>query len=390
MRALAMPRLGLLVLGFCGLVAACSGEVGQGSTGEGGAAGGPPTTTGEGGTTATPSGGTGGSSLGVAGSGGQVGPGGSNGGNLGNGGSPAPSGVAGSAGAASPSGAAGSAGKGTAGATGKGGAAGAATAGRGGSAVAGKGGTGGGAGAAAVGGGPGGDPAGYVPGLIGVGYGGIRIVSRDGGKTWGDRAYAKTNGGDDGDLLRAVTYGNGLWLATGWKLFTSTDGVNWTDRGQLGDTVKIGSCNIVEGLAYNAGYFFAACSPGNIFRSSDGLTWTKYSTVGGDTGGHMSLTYRGGKFVSYGDTGTSYQSTDGMNWTVMTGIEDATFCQDTFKSRSDCQSSSWYDGAFLRADWQGIISRSTDGKSFTKVYTDDQKNTLYESRAIAAGFVAPK
>jgi hypothetical protein len=237
-----------------------------------------------------------------------------------------------------------------------------------------------------------GDPAGYVPALIGVGYGGIRIVSRDGGKTWGDRAYATTSGGDDKELLRAVTYGKGLWIATGWKLLTSADGVHWTDRGLISDGNKVPGCNIVEGLAYNAGYFYAACTPwdapGTVFRSSDGLSWTKVATIG-DTGGHLFLTYRGQKFVAYGDSGTSYQSNDGLTWSVLTGVDGATYCQDTFKSEADCKESSWFDGAWLRADWQGIISLSTDGKSFKQVYKDDQKNTLYRSRAVAAGFVAP-
>src|SRR4029078_13714584 len=103
---------------------------------------------------------------------------------------------------------------------------------------------------------------------------------------------------------------------------------------------------------------------------------------------HMASTHRGGKFFSYGDTGTSYQSTDGMNWTVMTGIQDATYCQDTFKSRSDWQSSSCYAGSFSHADWEEMISRSSDGKSVTKVHTPDQKTTLCQSGAIPAGFVA--
>ncbi|MES1205691.1 MAG: hypothetical protein ABUS79_07105, partial [Pseudomonadota bacterium] len=143
-------------------------------------------------------------------------------------------------------------------------------------------------------------PPGYVPALVGVGYGGIRIVSRDGGATWANRAYTEKNGGDDQDLLRAVTYGKGLWLATGWKLVTSTDGVHWVDNGLI-SAGPIKDCNIVEGLAYDAGSFFAACtpwnSPGTVYRSSDGLTWTKLSTIG-DTGGHLFLTYRGGKFIA--------------------------------------------------------------------------------------------
>jgi hypothetical protein len=247
-------------------------------------------------------------------------------------------------------------------------------------------------GAAGGGAAGGGEPAGYVPALIGVGYGGIRIVSRDGGKTWGDRTYTTVEGGDDTELLRAVAYGNGLWIATGWKLVTSTDGVHWTDRGLLTDGPKISGCTIVEGLAYSGGYFYAACtpwdSPAAVFRSSDGLTWTKHGTIG-DTGGHLFLSHRGGMFVAYGDSGTSYQSADAVTWTVLPGVTEATYCQDAYHSQADCHDSSWFDGAWLRADWQGIISRSADGKSFTQVYRDDQKNTLYQNRAIAAGFVAP-
>ena len=232
-----------------------------------------------------------------------------------------------------------------------------------------------------------GDPAGYVPALIGVGYGGIRILSRDGGKTWGDRSYETTSGGDDDVLLRAVVYGKGIWVATGWKLWTSTDGVHWTDHGKLKDG-PVKSCAIIEGLAYKDPYFYGVCD-GKVFRSSDGLAWTNHSTIP-STGSHVYLIYRGGKFVAYGDTKTSYQSDDALTWTTMSGIEQATYCENTWKSETDCKDSSWYDGAYLRADWQGKIARSTNGTSFSTVYNDDQKNTLYQSRAIAAGFVAPK
>ena len=110
----------------------------------------------------------------------------------------------------------------------------------------------------------------------------------------------------------------------------------------------------------------------------------------GETGGDLFLTFRGGKLVAYGDSKTSYQSGDAVTWTTMDGIQQATYCEDGWKSQTDCKDSSWFDGAYLRADWQGKISRSTDGKTFTTTYNDDQKNTLYQSRAIAAGFVAPK
>jgi hypothetical protein len=72
-----------------------------------------------------------------------------------------------------------------------------------------------------------------VKAIIGVGYGvHSHRLSRDGGLTWGDRAYAAASGGDDEDLLRAVVYGKGRWIATGWKLMSSDDGITVDDRGK--------------------------------------------------------------------------------------------------------------------------------------------------------------
>jgi hypothetical protein len=232
-------------------------------------------------------------------------------------------------------------------------------------------------------------PNGYVPALIGVGYGGIRVVSRDGGKTWGDRKSFAVDGGDDENLLRAVVYGKGMWIAMGWKLVTSSDGRDWTDHGLLREGGFL-PCNIAEGLAYTAGFFYTACAenPAVTYRSEDGLKWVKYGTIG-DTGGHLFMTYRAGKFVAYGDTKTSFESSDGKTFQELAGVSQATFCADAWKSAAACFDAAWFDGAYLRADWQGKISRSDNGSSWTKVYDDDQKNTLYQPRAIAPGYVAP-
>jgi hypothetical protein len=232
-------------------------------------------------------------------------------------------------------------------------------------------------------------PSGYVPALIGVGYGGIRIVSRDGGSTWGDRASFSANGGDDENLLRAVVYGKGKWIATGWKLVTSNDGKVWTDHGLIneGDFLP---CNIVEGLAYADGWFYAACSgnPSTTYRSLDGLDWAEYGTIG-NTDGHLFLTYRDGKFVAYGDNERSFESEDASTFTELSGVTSATFCEGSWKTQNDCFDAAWFDGTYLRADWQGKISRSAAGDDWTTVYTDDQQNTLYRARAMAQGYVAP-
>lgn len=247
-----------------------------------------------------------------------------------------------------------------------------------------------------------------VPGIIAVGYGGLRIVSRDQGLTWGDRAFEVANGGDDEALLRAVTYGKGLWIATGWKYWTSPDGVDWTDHGLLGKGIL--PCSIVEGLAFFDGAFWAACgayvegqpdSLGAVFRSTDGQTWTsKPSGIIGDTQGHLSLAARDGKMVAYGDNGVSFESTDGAAWSVMPGLVAATYCNGQWKSMGDCDPTtvmngyyegvSFFDGIWLKSAWQGLIIRATDGVSYSTVFTDDQKNSVYTGRTFATGFVAPK
>jgi len=299
----------------------------------------------------------------------------------------------------------GSAGGGRGGTSGSAGAAGSATGGRGGAAgmagAAGRAGTSsdsGGEGGDATSGGGSGDgggseeiPAGYVKAIMGVGYGGIRILSRDDGNTWTDRVFAAPDGGDDDDLLRAVVYGKGRWLATGWKLMTSDDGMHWTDHGKLGDGIIDGN-PIVEGLAYKDGYFYMAGDGGSgahIYRSSDGLTWSNFGT-GGDTVKHTGLTYRGGLFVSYGDSDTSYQSTDGKTWTEM-GIDDATYCEGEWRTFEQCHEAWWSDdGYYILPEWGGLIQRSTTGSNFKTVYTDDQQNTFYQARAVAEGYVAPE
>jgi hypothetical protein len=234
-------------------------------------------------------------------------------------------------------------------------------------------------------------PPGYVKAIIGVGYGGIRIVSRDGGLSWGSRASEAPSGGDDHDLLRAVAYGKGRWIASGWRLFSSDDGIEWTDHGYFQEDGIIPDKVIIEGLAYKDGYFYAAGdgNPSRIYRSEDGLEWSRHGSIG-DTVKHTGLTYRGGVFVSYGDSETSYRSADGLSWEEM-GIANATYCENAWKSLEDCHDAAWFDdGFYLIPEWGGDIRRSTTGSNFQRVYADDQENTLYRARAVAEGYVAPE
>lgn len=255
----------------------------------------------------------------------------------------------------------------------------------------------GGTGGIASSGGSGGDvgsdpeaPDGYVKALVAVGYGGIRLVSVDSGLTWTRTASFAASGGDDLDLLRAVVYGKGTWVATGWKLLTSPDGRAWTDHGKVNEGGFI-PCNIIEGLAYADGWFYAAC-PGDptsvTYRSSDGLEWSEYGTIG-ETAGHLFLTRRGGVFAAYGDNGKSFFSDDGLSFTEDVGLGTATYCEDTWKSEAGCFDAAWFEGAYYRGSWPAQLLRSTDGTDWDVVFDDDEGNGLYRPRAMAAGYVSP-
>lgn len=242
---------------------------------------------------------------------------------------------------------------------------------------------------------PGGQaPPGRVKGLVGVGYGGLRIVSRDGGSTW-TRAAVEANGGlDDFNLLRAVAYANGRWLAVGWGATTSSDGVTWSPLSRINEPGGVtwngaSVCGLTEGLTSDGDAFYVACgTPSQVFRSTDGTNWTALGTIG-DLGVHPALAFRDGVFVASGDSGPSYRSTNASTWAVLPGLVQATFCEGTWKSRVDCHDASWFGGAYFRGVWQSRVDRSTDGASFSTVHDDSSNNSIYRPRAIAEGWVSP-
>lgn len=239
-------------------------------------------------------------------------------------------------------------------------------------------------------------PPGTVPGLVAVGYGGLRLTSRDAGKTWAGQATA-SSGNDDFELLRAVAYASGKWLAVGWKATTSTDGVTWTTPARINEVGGVTwsgapDCGLVEGLTSDGTHFYASCAPygqaDRSLRSSDGVTWTEVGTIG-SLGGHPSLAYRGGMFYAHGDGGTSYHSADGATWTAAAGLTKPTFCEGQWKSLTACHDASWFGGFYFQSVWQSKVTRSSDGSTFTVVHDDASNNTLYQPRAIAEGFVKP-
>ena len=159
-------------------------------------------------------------------------------------------------------------------------------------------------------------------------------------------------------------------------------------HGNIADDPALPSCNIVEGLAFALDSFWAVCplwtGVGQMYRSEDGFNWSLASDIG-QTEGHLFLSFHDGAFAAYGDSGTSFSSTDGVAWSEMSGITNATWCDNAWHTESDCGNASWFDGAWYRTQWPDVIERSTDSISWTQVYKDPEQNSLYRPRAIAEG-----
>ena len=144
---------------------------------------------------------------------------------------------------------------------------------------------------------------------------------------------------NQGDLLKAVTYGNDTFVAVGIfsTILTSADGTTWTSR-------PSGVTGAFEGLTYGNGTFVAVGDCGNcgtILTSADGITWI--SRIYGYTNAPLlGVTYGNGTFVAVGggvvgktSVGTILTSADGITWLsrISGGINHlngVTYGNDTF------------------------------------------------------------
>jgi hypothetical protein len=226
-----------------------------------------------------------------------------------------------------------------------------------------------------------------VDGIIGVGYGGIRIVSRDLGLTWEDEVHWTERGGDDFELLRTIAYGNGQWISGGWQVTTSGDGVHWTKPLSAEDVISAINCQVTDGLAFGNGMFLVACG-GSLARSVDGTNWERAGDTP-DVGGHPYLVFEptSSLFACSGDNGASFVSGDGSSWEPV-AYAAVHLCAVGLSARNECPSF-YFEGVYLSAEWGGHVLRSSDGREWQTVYTDGFVNNLFTEYAFATGRVAP-
>jgi hypothetical protein len=142
------------------------------------------------------------------------------------------------------------------------------------------------------------------------------------GLTWTEQ----TSTGITDALFKDVTYGDGLFVATGncstgGVVYTSTDGISWARQ-----TVPPSLYNLNH-AAYGSGLFIITCGSNYIIKSSDGVNWVK-QTINNFSDRFQDIIYGGGKFVITGESDTLLSSADGSTWVkepagsdcVLTGI----------------------------------------------------------------------
>jgi hypothetical protein len=204
-----------------------------------------------------------------------------------------------------------------------------------------------------------------VEGIVTVGYCGLRVVGRNNGTTWSNETNWDNRCGDDSALLRSVAYGNGVWVAMGWWLTTSTDGINWTSPLAVQTVTNRWECGWISALTFGKGKFLAVCDSNVVLESSDGSDWksTTLSATKLDpaVGSHKSVFFDAitNQFVVTGDNARSFTSADGITWTEISTAK-ARLCIAGITPQSECPAF-WHDGYFLRQKWAKGIERSTNG-----------------------------
>lgn len=230
---------------------------------------------------------------------------------------------------------------------------------------------------------------GGTPVFVAVGEKGARLISRDLGKTWTHTAEL-VGGGDDGNLLRAITYANGLFVAVGWNIWTSPDGSTWTKRD---NPAKQWMGGVEWGIpsGKSAGIFVAAGGSGTSVYSADGVTWSAGKDRNSEPA--RSVAFGDGRFVCGTDPPNWWTTTDGNNWTLDSthpSTNAVIWCDGQFSEVKNCSKpiahaggrTAFGMGVYVSASREKI-ERSENGTSWTTV--KDTKDSPVED--VAFGFI---
>lgn len=124
----------------------------------------------------------------------------------------------------------------------------------------------------------------------------------------GAKEWIPIDAGFGGTAITSIAYGNGLWVAAGWKgkLATSEDGITWTQRDS-----GFGSSDIYT-VCYGDGLWVAMGRDRKQSTSVDGITWVTANNP--DLSLNIyAVSYGNGLWVAAGDS--VFTSPDASTWT---------------------------------------------------------------------------
>ena len=141
-------------------------------------------------------------------------------------------------------------------------------------------------------------------GTAGTGFGPVTAIrSSTDGITW------TTVRPGTQPALRCIAHGNGIWVAAGADVFSSTDAASWTQRG-------LPATGTIYAAAFGVGRFVMAGDIAGVVTSADGAQWTYQSAFGGSK--IYGIAFGNNQFLAVGErggAGVMWSSADGLTWT---------------------------------------------------------------------------
>lgn len=170
-----------------------------------------------------------------------------------------------------------------------------------------------------------------------------------------------------GNDLYGVTHADDIFVAVGSGILTSPDGVEWI-------SVDSVTTNNLRAVTYGNGLFVGVGEDGAIVTSDDGITWV--NRISGTTSNLYGVTYGGNTFVAVGSDSSVLTSSDGTHWTIETPSNPADFRGVTYGN-----------DLFVAVGYGGTMLTSSDGMTWTardSGTTDDLTGVTYGNGLFAA------
>ncbi len=169
-----------------------------------------------------------------------------------------------------------------------------------------------------------------------------------------------------GTALHGVTFGNRKFVAVGGtagglggRIFTSSDGTNWTSQ-------TSGTPNALWGVTYAYGSFVAVGQNGTILTSSNGISWSNQNSPVTTT--VYSVAAGNGEFIAVGDAGYDWLGfPENYLYTTSASGVDVTSWSDDLVGATAINGICFGNGLFVAVTGREQALTSADGNSWNTV-----------------------